>query len=144
MTSPSPFFLKHGSVSSLRFLRAWRPSTVLMALLAVFAVTRPVSAGIITVPNAPTGVNVSGVGNGSVSLTFVAPGYNGGDAIQYYEFSTDNGTTWAAGSPPSTSTSVTLTEQADHTALANGISYQIKVRAVNSIGAGAASSAAGV
>lgn len=75
-------------------------------------------------------------GNGSVALTWVAPGNNGGSGItdyliQYRETGTSSWTTHADG--VSTQTSVTVT------GLANGTSYAFQVSARNILGTGAAS-----
>ncbi len=85
-----------------------------------------------TVPDAPTSL-VATPGNRSASITFTA-GADGGAAITNYKYSTDNGTTWTALSPLGTTSPVTIP------GLANGTAYSIRLRAVNSIGDGAASS----
>jgi hypothetical protein len=112
--------------------RLWL-ATVLLLLVAV---VRPVGAVPALVPGAPTGLQVDAVGNGSASISFLAPASDGGSPISNYEYSTNNGGSWTPRSPISTSTSFTLT------GLVNGVSYQVKVRAVNFVGSGAESSAA--
>jgi hypothetical protein len=62
------------------------------------------------------------------------PGDDGGSAVTGYQVSLDDGATWAAMAPtgsPLTATVVALTQ---------GGSYQLTVRAVNSVGTGSASS----
>jgi hypothetical protein len=90
-----------------------------------------------TVATAPTSVTVTG-GDSSASLSFTAPGDNGGEAITGYEYSTD-GSTWqpltVSGAAPVTATITDLT---------NGISYPVQVRALNSVGPGTASAAVAV
>jgi alpha-tubulin suppressor-like RCC1 family protein len=86
-----------------------------------------------TVPLAPTSL-VATPGDGSVSLAFTA-GANGGSAITNYKYSTDNGVNWTTRSPAATNSPISIT------GLSNGTEYTIKLRAVNSIGDGAVSSA---
>ena len=87
------------------------------------------------VPDAPTGLSATAI-NGCL-LTFTAPA-NGVDAITNYQYSTDNGASWTAVSPASTNTTIILT------GLSNCTAYNIRVRAVNSVGVGAASTAVSV
>jgi len=88
-----------------------------------------------TTPSAPTAL-VATPGDGSASIAFTA-GADGGAAISKYQYSTDGGTTWADADAGTTSP-VTIS------GLSNYTSYSIKLRAVNSVGAGAASSAVSV
>ena len=92
------------------------------------------SATPFTVPGAPS---IAGVtpGNATVAVAFSAPASDGGAAIANYAYSTDGGATWTARSPAATASSVTIT------GLTNGMTYQIKLRAVNAAGAGSASGA---
>ena len=85
------------------------------------------------VPLAPT-ITSATAGNGSASIAFTA-GTTGGSAITNYEYSTDNGSTWVTPSPAVTTSPLAIT------GLTGGTSYQVKLRAVNAIGSGAASSA---
>ena len=88
-------------------------------------------------PNAPTALSASaGVGAANISIT--APSTDGGAAITNYEYSTNNGTSWTAVSPASTNTSFTIT------GLTNCTAYDLKVRAVNSVGSGSASTSVSV
>jgi hypothetical protein len=84
-----------------------------------------------TTPGAPTGVGLA-PGNGTLAVTWTAPTSNGGDAISAYrvETSTD-GTTWTLAATAAASPAVL-------TGLANGTPVQVRVRAVNAAGAGAA------
>ena len=85
-----------------------------------------------TTPGAPGAPNVSSVvaGDGTVTVTF-APGSTGGAPIDHYQYQTANGGSW---SDVSTSTSpITLT------GLSNGVALAVRIRAVNAVGAGAAS-----
>jgi hypothetical protein len=95
-----------------------------------------VSGTPVAAPAAPTSL-VATLGDGSASIAFTA-GADNGAAITNYEYSTDGGATWVARSPSSTVSPVVIT------ALTNGTTYQIKLRAINSVGTGAASSAASV
>jgi gliding motility-associated-like protein len=84
-----------------------------------------------TVPSAPTNLTAT-AGNSQVEVAFTA-GADGGASITNYEYSTDGGTTWTALNPADTASPVTIT------GLTNGTQYNIKLRAINSVGAGAAS-----
>ena len=90
-----------------------------------------------TVPDAPTGLSATAGINGAL-LTFTAPSNNGGSLITNYQYSTDNGASWTAMSPASTATTRFIS------GLTNCTAYNILVRAVNSVGAGAASTAVSV
>ena len=92
--------------------------------------TTPVSA-----PSAPTTLNAT-PGDGSASIAFTS-GSDGGSAITKYQYSTDGGTNWA-------DTEARTTSPVKISGLTNGTTYPIKLRAVNEIGAGAASSATSV
>jgi titin len=84
-------------------------------------------------------------GNAQASIAFTAPVFNGGATITNYEYSTDNGTTWKAFSPADTTTPVVITTRSDAaSALVNGTTYQVKLRAVNAAGSGYASTAVSV
>lgn len=80
-----------------------------------------------TTPGAPQNV-VAAAGNKQVTLSWEAPASNGGAAIDYYEVSSDNGSSW---STADSNTSHTFT------GLTNDQSYTFKVRAHNSQGVGA-------
>ena len=87
-----------------------------------------------TTPDAPTSLTAT-PGDGSGSISFTA-GADGGASISKYEFSTDGGSTWA--DAVGTASPVTVN------GLTNYTSYNILLRAVNSAGAGVASSAVSV
>ncbi len=93
-----------------------------------------------SVPAAPTGLTATGEdAGGAVTLSWTAP--TGGGAVSRYEYQQKAGTgayggwTPIPGSGPST-TSYTVT------GLTNGTAYAFRVRAVNSVGNGAASNEA--
>src|SRR6478752_6103894 len=86
-----------------------------------------------TPPGAPT-LNVPTAGNGSVSLTWSAPGSNGGATITDYAVYRS---TTAGGETQLTTTGGALTYT--DTAVSNGTTYFYKVAAINSAGAGALS-----
>jgi hypothetical protein len=84
--------------------------------------------------SAPTITAIAG-GNGTAVVSFSTPVDNGGSTITNYEFSTDNGATFTALAAPSAASPLTIT------GLTNGASYQVKIRAITSAGAGATSNA---
>ena len=88
-------------------------------------------------PAAPTNLTAT-PGDGQATIAFTAPASDGGAAITNYEYSTDNGAPWTARSPAATTSPITIT------GLTNGTAYPVKLRAVNSVGAGAASAAVNV
>jgi hypothetical protein len=87
-----------------------------------------------TTPGAPTISSVT-PGHLSLSVAFVAPASTGGNAVSNYQYSTDNGSTWTTRTPSSTASPLSVT------GLTNGVAYQVKLRAVNAGGGGAASTA---
>ena len=93
------------------------------------------------VASAPT-IGTVTAGPAKLTVAFTAPSSDGGSSITNYEYSTNNGTTWKAFSPADTSTPLVITKLSTSTAsLVNGTTYQVKIRAVNSAGSGAASAA---
>jgi len=88
----------------------------------------------VVAPDAPTGL-VAMPGNGSVSIAFTA-GADGGASITKYQFSIDDGSTWADAMAGTTS-------PVSITGLTNFTTYSVKLRAVNSAGGGAASVVSG-
>lgn len=84
------------------------------------------------VPGEPT--NLSAItGDTSIQINFTQPS-DGGSPITNYEYSLNGGVSWTGFSPSTTSSPVTIS------GLTNGTVYDIKLRAVNAIGAGTASS----
>ena len=84
-----------------------------------------------TEPDAPTGLSAT-VSDQEVDLIWTAPASNGGATILRYEYEQDGSGTWI--STGGTATSYTVT------GLTNGQTYTFRVRAVNRVGAGLASS----
>ncbi len=85
-----------------------------------------------TVPGAPTNLGVTG-GDREVELSWTAPASNGGDTITGYEYEQSGSGTWiSTGGTDTTYTVFNLT---------NGQPYRFRVRALNSVGEGAASAA---
>ncbi len=85
-----------------------------------------------TVPGAPTGLSAT-VSDQRVDLIWTAPASNGGQSITDYEYEQGGSGTWI-------STGSTATSYMVHN-LTNGQPYRFRVRALNSVGAGAASAA---
>ena len=85
-----------------------------------------------TVPGAPKNIGVTG-GDEQVALNWTAPASDGGETITGYEYEQNGSGAWT--STGGTAPSATVT------GLMNGLSYRFKVRALNSVGAGAASAA---
>jgi len=71
--------------------------------------------------------------NLQANVDFIAPASDGGAHILNYEYSTDNGYSWTAASPAQTSSPLVIS------GLSYGTTYSVKLRAVNSVGSGAAS-----
>ncbi len=82
-----------------------------------------------TVPGAPTGASAT-AGNAQATVSFTAPGSNGGSVITLYTVTSNPGNITATGA----SSPITVT------GLTNGVSYTFTVTATNSVGAGPASS----
>jgi hypothetical protein len=80
-----------------------------------------------TVPSAPTITSITPA-NTILYVNFTAPSNTGGEPITDYEYSTDNGITWT--SSGSTTSPITIS------GLTNGVTYQVVLRAINSIGDG--------
>jgi hypothetical protein len=125
---PSPFTGQFIFLTDTSQLQRWDGSTWVVAIT--------------TVPTgAPTSVAVSGSPlSGSVTLTFSA-GADGGSAITNYQYalSTNGGTTYGeytALSPADASSPITIT------GLAVGTAYNVKLKAVNALGAGSSESSA--
>ena len=102
-----------------------------------------------TVPGAPTlttGVDGMVAADQSLTVSFTAPASNGGSPVTGYQYSTDAGATWHARTDGAgaTSTIMTITAQSADgtTALANGTTYDVEVRAVNADGSGPGSAVA--
>lgn len=92
-----------------------------------------------TTPGSPTAIVIT-PGNAQLSVAFTAPASIGGSAITSYKYSTDGGATFitrAAGTTASPLVITTLSSDGT-TALVNGTSYNIQIKAVNAIGDGTA------
>ena len=85
-------------------------------------------------------VYVDDEGDGYVDLSWPLVG-DGGSPITHYEYSSDGGTTWRSTGSTDRSYRATQTSAATPADLENGTAYSWSVRAVNAIGAGAASPA---
>lgn len=101
----------------------------------LLVVSPPPSTPPPTTPAAPTGLSAT-AGNASATISFT-PGSNGGSAITNYQYSLNSGA-WASLSPADAASPVTIT------GLANGTTYDVRLRAVNVVGPGAASASVSV
>lgn len=99
-----------------------------------YTVAQPSLSADITavVPGAPSIDQVT-PGNGQLTVAFSAPAFDGGVAITDYEYSVNDGGDYTSAS--TTSSPIIIT------GLANDQTYDVKLRAVNSAGAGTASGA---
>ena len=88
-------------------------------------------------PTQPSNLSYTAL-DSAVSVKFTTPDNNGGFSIANYEYSTNNGSSWTALSPPSISDSMTIS------GLTNSTTYQVKLRAVTPYGSGAASTSLAV
>lgn len=92
-----------------------------------------------TVPGAPQNLVIT-PGDQQLSVAFDPPASNGGSAITTYQYSTDGGTTWRnrqTGTDASPLVITTLSTDGA-TALTNGVTYPVQLRAVNDVGNGPA------
>jgi hypothetical protein len=89
-------------------------------------------------PEPPSAPTITGItpGNGQLTVDFLAPFNDGGAPVTNYEYSTSNGLLWTRCNPAVTSSPLIIT------GLSNGTTYQVKIRAVNIAGHGAASATA--
>ena len=85
----------------------------------------------LAVPDALTDLVVA-PSDKTLSISFT-DAYNNGSEITKYEYSVDNGVTWATATQPVPMGPIVIT------GLTNGISYQVKLRAANVVGAGVGS-----
>ncbi len=90
-----------------------------------------------TVPGAPSGASAT-AGNGSATVTWTAPSFDGGNPISGYTVVSSDSTTPANGGESCTWTAGPLT--CTVSGLTNGDAYTFTVSATNSVGVGVASS----
>lgn len=94
----------------------------------------------VAVPGAPSAVAIT-PGDAQLSVAYTAPVDDGGAAITSYQYSTDGGATWRTRQDGGGTTSpliITRLSSDGSTALSNGTTYQVQIRAVNSAGNGTA------
>ncbi len=106
------------------------------------AATASASATPRTVPGAPT-IETITPGNQQLSVAFTA-GSDGGSAITTYKYSTNGGANWQTRSIGTTASPLVISTLSTDgtTALTNGVSYDIQIRAVNAAGDGTATASA--
>jgi hypothetical protein len=80
-----------------------------------------------------------GAGGVTIGIPFTAPVFNGGLSITNYEYSTDNGSTWKSASTTTSPISIT-TVSGSSSNLSSATEYTVRLRAVNPLGSGTASS----
>ncbi len=97
------------------------------------AASTPVTATPATVPSQPTITDVTRADQTLIAT--VQDSSDGGAAILSWQYSTDGGATWAAASSSGSTLTITALSSNTSTRIANGTSYPITVRAVNSAGA---------
>ncbi len=104
--------------------------------LNTVAITGTASVTLTSAATAPGAPMITGItpASGQLSVAFTA-GSTGGAAISNYQYSTGSGAPFVAASPAVTSSPLVIT------GLTNGTSYQVQLKAVNSVGAGTASEA---
>jgi titin len=88
----------------------------------------------LTAPEAPTDLVIEPAASSTLSVSF-ADGFNNGSEISGYEYSVNNGVTWATAVQPVEYGPIVIT------GLTNGVTYQVKLRALNVVGAGVGSAA---
>ena len=93
-----------------------------------------------TAPLAPTITSIT-PSNQQLSVAFTA-GNDGGSAITSYKYSTDDGTTFLTRQSGTTASPIVITTLSSDgtTALTNGTSYNVQIKAVNAIGDGTSTS----
>lgn len=83
-------------------------------------------------PSAPANQSYA-ASNSEVSINFSAPTNDGGMAITNYAYSIDDGASWITRTPASVSSPITIP------GLTDGVTYSVRIRAINPFGAGQAS-----
>jgi hypothetical protein len=84
-------------------------------------------------PGAPTIDSITAT-SGQLSVNFTA-GASNGSAITNYEYSTNNGSNWTTRSPVATTSPIVIS------GLTNGLTYPVRIRAINAAGSGDSSTA---
>ncbi|MFM1778874.1 MAG: hypothetical protein RIS51_19, partial [Actinomycetota bacterium] len=102
--------------------------------------SEPVSGTPKSVPDAPSYSGTVTANAGQISITII-PGAANGSPITNYQYSTDRGATWLNRTDSGgTNTALTITvESANGTTALTNKEYCVQIRAVNEVGAGAAS-----
>jgi hypothetical protein len=80
-----------------------------------------------------------GAGGVTIGIPFTEPTFNGGAGITDYEYSTDNGSTWKSSGSTTSPISIT-TVSSSSSNLSAATEYTVRLRAVNFLGSGTASS----
>ncbi|MGA2835658.1 MAG: putative Ig domain-containing protein [Acidimicrobiales bacterium] len=101
-----------------------------------------------TTPGAPTiTTDADGMvpADQTLTVSFTAPASDGGPPVTGYQYSTDGGATWqdrTDGQATSTTMTISVLSSDGVTALTNGTTYDVEIRAVNAAGFGPASAVA--
>jgi hypothetical protein len=116
------------SVSNTLDLNSGSVADLATNSLSTLTFSAPNTSGILVAqPPAAPAINSATAGSGFISINFTA-GAAYGSAITNYQWSTNNGVNWTARSPVDTTTPLTIS------GLTNGTSYQVRIRAVSSVG----------
>jgi hypothetical protein len=116
------------SISNTLDLNSGSIADLASNLLTTLTFSAPTTSGIkIAQPPAPPTISTLVAGSGFILVNFT-PGSVYGSEITNYQFSTNNGSTWSTRSPVDTSTPLTIS------GLANGTTYQVRIRAVSAVG----------
>lgn len=120
--------------SALSFLGVFVALSVLTANVAVPPSNADQTS--IGLPGAPAIVVVQ-PSDGTLTITFDPPGYPGTEPITAYQYSTDDGVTYATRAIGTFESPLVLTTTSDdRTALVNGVTYHLRIRAISSLGHG--------
>ncbi len=132
-------YVSLGSTNTIVEINDLEPATeysiTLRAINSVGAgpASSPLVVSTDSTPSAPRSLSLSSRTTTSISVGFLTPSSDGGEPITNYQYILDD-ESWISFSPETTSSPITIT------GLEQGTPHTIQLRAVNSVGAGTASS----